>query len=39
MAATSLTIHMAITTGRENSARQSSARFLPVTMPSFAESA
>ena len=39
MAAISLTIHIAIATGRENRSRHSSARFLPVTMPSLADSA
>ena len=39
IAAISLTTHIAHTTGRGKCSRQCSARFLPVTMPSFAESA
>ena len=38
IAPTSLTIHIAITTGWGALSRESSARFFPVTMPSFAES-
>jgi len=33
IAATSLTAHIASTTGREKESRQCSARFLPVTIP------
>ena len=39
IAATSLTAHMAQTTGRGNWSRHSSARLRPVTIPSRAESA
>ena len=38
IAATSLTAHIAQTTGRGNSLRHNSARLAPVTMPSLAES-
>ncbi len=39
MAATSLTAHIPQTTGREKLSRDISARFLPVTIPSRADSA
>ena len=39
MAATSLTIHIAQTTGRGNWSRHISAKFRPVTMPSLADRA
>ena len=39
MAATSLTIHIAQTTGQGNSSRHISAKFRPVTMPSLADRA